>query len=96
MTELEVFAELCACLDIVFPDDGGGPSWNQEQYRSDFFKVFAKSYDSCPLHGERIERHLEARWVPRKNDLSKKDRRSISEICQAWEEWRYAWDKFPR
>jgi hypothetical protein len=72
VTYLYVIDYLYSCRDIIFPDDDGGPLWHQESHRSDVFKVFAMSYHSCPLHGEWIHRPLEARWVLRKNGLSKK------------------------
>ncbi|OJW23407.1 MAG: hypothetical protein BGO49_02195 [Planctomycetales bacterium 71-10] len=95
MTESEVLSQIVEHLDLIFPDGGNGPFWSQEPYRSDLFKLFAASYETCPIHGDRIWLSLKDRWFPRRN-LSEQDSRIVFEICQAWTEWKYAWDKFPR
>lgn len=95
MTESEAFTRILQYLEIILPDDGGGPFWGQEPYRSDLFQIFATSYDSCRLHGDRIWQYLQEQLFPRRR-VSDDDRQSIFNMCQAWSEWRYAWDKIPR
>lgn len=95
MTESELFTQMCEYLDIIFPNGGGGPFWGQGSYRSDLFKLFAASYDSCHLHGDRIWQYLQDQWFPRKS-ISGDDRQTVFTICQAWSEWRYAWDNLPQ
>jgi hypothetical protein len=95
MTELELFTGICEYLDIIFPDRGGGPFWGQGTYRKDLFKLFAASYDSCHLHGDQISQYLQDQWFPRRK-ISEGDRQAVSDICQAWSEWRYAWDNLPQ
>lgn len=95
MTEAELFPRLCEHLDLIFPDDGDGPFWSQEPYRNDLFQLFAASHDSCHLHGDQLWLYLQDQWFPRKR-FSEEDRQAVSDICRAWSEWRYAWDKLPR
>ena len=63
MTESELYREICEYLDIIFPDGGGGPFWSQGPYRDDLFRLFAKSYDSCHLHGDQIPASLAGAMV---------------------------------
>jgi hypothetical protein len=95
MMQPDLYRQLGGYLDDIFPDGGGGPFWGQEPYRSDLFKLFAASHDSCHLHGDQILEYLKDQWLPGKN-LSEDDRNAVSDICQAWSEWRYAWDKRPQ
>ena len=95
MTEPEALSRICEHLEFIFPDQSDGPYWGQEPYRSDLFQIFAASHGSCHLHGDRIWQYLQDQWFPRKN-VSDDDRQAISDICRAWSEWRYAWDKLPQ
>jgi hypothetical protein len=95
MTQPDLYRQLGDYLDGIFPDGGGGPFWGQEPYRSDLFKLFAASHDSCHLHGDQIWQHLKDQWFPGKK-LSEEDSNTVFDLCQAWSEWRYAWDKWPK
>jgi hypothetical protein len=92
MTDSELYRQFCEYLDSIFPDGGGGPSWSQEPYRSDLFKLFAASHGSCHLHGDEIRQYLRDQWFPGKN-LSEEDSDAVFDICGAWSEWQYAWNK---
>ena len=95
MTESELYTQMCGYLDGIFPDGGGGPYWGQGSYRSDLFKLFAASHDSCHLHGDQIWQYLQNQWFPGKR-LSEDNRQAVFDICRAWSEWHYAWDNRPR
>ena len=93
MTERDIYNEFARLLDFLFVTPGHPAFWQQEPYRSDFFKLFVESYPIHHLHGDRIAETLRETWL--KQDDPRHDEKSdvLFEVCQAWTEWRYAWDK---
>ena len=56
------------------------------------FEIFEAVYPN--LSGDRIRGHLEESW---RGDHAEEDWREVcDEILFAWDEWRYAWDNYPR
>jgi hypothetical protein len=34
-------------------------------------------------------------WYPQRPDLSEEDKHQAWDMCQAWSEWLYSWNKYP-
>ena len=91
MTNDEICRQIIIRLNFILPSHDAESYWRQNTYRGDFFKLFAESYNSCKINGEQIEQHLNDHWLSQ-GICSEFTRQAIMEICQAWDEWGYAWD----
>ena len=91
--------EIVAILDDMWSNFeflfvGGGQShWRQEPYRSDFFTAFAKVYDLEPMAGDQVMAFLRERHLQKSDPRHDEKTGVLREICDAWDEWAYAWKK---
>ena len=78
-------------LSTVFPYDKVYPSFSWVQHREEFFEVFKETYPQ--LRADTIRSNLEETW---RKHHSEEVWPIVCEILAAWEEWMYAWDKYPQ
>jgi hypothetical protein len=90
--ELDALDRIEKWLDLMSPKDSGHPFWGQEPYRGMLFAIFAETYPKTRLHGDRITDHFGEEW---RREHSEKEWETLHDICRAWSEWLYAWDKHP-
>jgi hypothetical protein len=97
MTQEEIITRLIERLD--FHLDNGWPV-HQDPYKNDIFKLFREAYRkryfdpfSTPrLTGDALRDTLQVRW----NTANETQRKDLAEaVLTMWDEWRYAWDRYP-
>ena len=93
--------QIIAILDAMWEDfeflfGGGGQAahWRQEPYRADFFKAFGSVYEIEPMHGDQVKHFLRERHLTRDDPRREEKLNELTEICDAWTEWKYAWDNY--
>lgn len=83
-------------FDSFFNHSSQCSHWGQETDRVDFFEAFARIYDIAPMHGDQVETFIRERYLVRNDPQYKEKVDTLHEICNAWSEWLYAWNKFPK
>ena len=68
--------------------------WRQEEYRAEFFKAFASIYQIQAMYGDEVEDFLTERHLRRDDPRREEKLQELSQICDAWSEWKYAWDNY--
>jgi hypothetical protein len=98
----DIINSLVSFLDIHFK---GGTSIGQLQYKAKFFDLFEEAYRSGHLSekasprltGDALREVLTTRWIDGKDKKQNRSKRKlIDDLLARWDEWRYAWDRFPR
>ena len=84
-------------LDVIFPEEGNGPGWSQQDYLRLFFNIFAKAYEgTCSedrIHGDVILDTLRETWL---KGRSAKENSEAREMFYVWDMWMFAWDNYPQ
>jgi len=83
-------------FETPFLGSGQPGHWRQEPYRSDFFKAFASVYEIEPMDGEQVKRFLKECHLRRDDPRREEKAEELTQICDAWDEWKYAWDNYPK
>ena len=91
---IDVLDRMWTWFELMFEGPGHHAHWRQESYRGEFFKAFATLYRTEPLHGDAVREFLRERRLPRQAARRKEKLDVLDEICDAWSEWKYAWDNF--
>lgn len=93
--EFQVIEKMKQYLDQIFPENEPPIYWGQGSYRSDLFNIFTSAYQSSHMQGDPVFQLLKDQWRPN-IERSKEETCSLQLMCQAWNEWVYAWDNHPR
>lgn len=93
MNEKQALDRLEEMFDAMLHDRG--PVGRRGAIKDGLFTVFLQGCEILhPVYGDEIEFELRRRWV--KKDIRRNDWKSISELCDAWNEWHYAREQLVR
>jgi hypothetical protein len=87
-----ILKKMCEDFDFLFIG-GDQAHWRQEPYRSDFFAAFAEVSRVDPISRERVEAFFKDHHLSTSDPRYDEKMGVLSEICDAWSEWEYAWRK---
>lgn len=82
----KTYTELPKLIDLLFRNSDHPAYWQQEPYKTDFFRLFVAEPE---LHGDNITDRLREGWL-KTTDRPDEKKEIMLEICSAWNEWQYA------
>jgi hypothetical protein len=89
--ENEVYRKLDAYFDLNFPIGREGPEVLEESHKSEFFAIFAEAFRAgANIWSGQISERFGSEWREKRTQEQWDD---AMELCDAWDEWWYAWDK---
>lgn len=90
----ELQNEIDNLLWLHFPDEAhqNAADWQQEPYRSDWFKLCMRAYGI--IHKDAFGEFIGSQWnIRREHRLSESHERQLERLIDAWGEWQFARQK---